>query len=108
MARGRPEPVKQTQLCPGQAMATHRRNIAPMLASPRCGAKTRSGKACMSPAVSGKRRCRMPGGAAGSGAPHGNKNALKSGFYTRQARAERKKILEVLRHSRDLMQRAKR
>ena len=47
----------------------HVRNIGPMMASRRCGAKTRSGKACMSPAVSGKSRCRMHGGAAGSGAP---------------------------------------
>jgi hypothetical protein len=37
-----------------------------------CGAKTRSGKPCMSPAVNGKMRCRMHGGAAGSGAPRGN------------------------------------
>jgi hypothetical protein len=44
------------------------RNTGPMLASFRCGAKTRSGKACRSPAVQGKKRCRMHGGAAGSGA----------------------------------------
>jgi hypothetical protein len=41
------------------------RNTGPMLASPRCGAKTRSGKPCMSPAVRGKKRCRMHGGARG-------------------------------------------
>ncbi|MGA8688593.1 MAG: HGGxSTG domain-containing protein [Methyloceanibacter sp.] len=34
-----------------------------MLASPRCGAKTRSGGSCRSPAVSGKTRCRIHGGA---------------------------------------------
>jgi hypothetical protein len=62
----------------------HPRNTGPMLSSQRCGAKTRSGKPCMAPAVSGKTRCRMHGGAAGSGAPHGNKNALKHGHYTRQ------------------------
>jgi len=55
------------------------RNNGPILASWRCGAKTRSGKTCMSPAVSGKSRCRMLGGAAGSGAPQGNKNAIKHG-----------------------------
>jgi hypothetical protein len=32
------------------------------------GAKTRPGRACNSPAVRGKRRCRMHGGAPGSGA----------------------------------------
>ena len=31
--------------------AAHRRNTGPMLSSPRCGAKTRSGKPCRSPAV---------------------------------------------------------
>ena len=30
---------------------THRRNTGPMLSSPRCGARTRSGKPCRSPAV---------------------------------------------------------
>jgi hypothetical protein len=43
--------------------SNHVRNTGPMLASQRCGAKTRSGKACMSPAVSRKSRCRMHGGA---------------------------------------------
>jgi hypothetical protein len=66
------------------------RNTAPMLASPRCGAKTRSGKPCRSPAVAGKKRCRIHGGAPGSGAPRGNTNALKHGLYTREAIAERR------------------
>lgn len=35
---------------------------------------------CRSPAVRGKKRCRMHGGAPGSGAPRGNKNAFKQGF----------------------------
>ena len=47
--------------------------------APRCLAKTRMGTACQSPAVRGKRRCRMHGGAAGSGAQLGNSNALKHG-----------------------------
>ncbi|MGI9482021.1 MAG: HGGxSTG domain-containing protein [Hyphomicrobiales bacterium] len=53
-----------------------------MRQSPRCGAKTRAGTPCQAPAVRGKKRCRMHGGARGSGAPRGNKNALKHGFYT--------------------------
>ena len=32
---------------------------------------------CRSPAVKGRKRCRMHGGAAGSGARAGNTNALK-------------------------------
>lgn len=34
-----------------------------------CGAKTRSGQPCQNPPVTGKSRCRMHGGAAGSGRP---------------------------------------
>jgi len=69
----------------------HRRNTGPMLASPRCGARTRSGQPCRAPAVNGKKRCRMHGGAPGSGAPRGNQNALKHGRYTRKAIARRRK-----------------
>jgi glucans biosynthesis protein len=59
-----------------------------MTLSPRCGARTRGGDACRAPAVSGRARCRMHGGAVGSGAPRGNQNALKSGLHTAEARAE--------------------
>jgi uncharacterized protein YjcR len=82
----------------------HRRNTGPMLASPRCGAKTRSGKACRSPAVHGKKRCRMHGGAPGSGAPKGNRNALKHGFYSKALIEERNKLRALLRQSRKLLQ----
>jgi uncharacterized protein YjcR len=82
----------------------HQRNIGPMLASPRCGAKTRSGTPCRSPAVGGKRRCRMHGGAPGSGAPAGNQNARKHGRYTRAAIAERRSLQDLLRQSRKLLQ----
>ena len=76
-----------------------------MLSSPRCGAKTRSGKPCMSPAANGKMRCRMHGGAPGSGAPRGNKNALKHGLYTREAIETRRALRGLLRQSRKLIQR---
>ena len=72
----------------------HKRNTGPMHESLRCGAKTRRGTPCQSPAVRGKKRCRMHGGAKGSGAPLGNKNALKHGFYTKEAIAERKKMTD--------------
>ena len=75
----------------------HQRNTVPMAASPRCGAKTRKGYACLSPAVSGKKRCRMHGGAAGSGAPKGNKNALKHGVYTREMLEKQKEIMRLIR-----------
>jgi hypothetical protein len=52
--------------------------------APRCHARTRSGKSCLSPAVKGAKRCRMHGGGRnsegrGSGAPAGNSNAWKHG-----------------------------
>ena len=66
---------------------------------PRCGAKTRNGTPCRAPAVKGKRRCRMHGGAAGSGAPKGNVNALKQGLYTKERLAQRKRTNAVLREA---------
>jgi hypothetical protein len=56
-------------------MSDHIRNTGPMATSPRCGAKTRAGGACRSPAVHGRKRCRMHGGTPGSGAPRANQNA---------------------------------
>mgnify|MGYP003693916253 CR=1 FL=1 len=44
--------------------------------------KIRSGGSCRSPAVRGKRRCRMHGGAPGSGAPRANQNARRHGLFT--------------------------
>jgi hypothetical protein len=66
----------------------------------RCGARTRSGGPCRSPAVRGKRRCRMHGGATGSGAPMGNKNALRHGLYTAEAIARRRSLAGLIRQSR--------
>ena len=81
----------------------HPRNTGPMLSSQRCGAKTRSGKPCRSPAVQARKRCRMHGGAAGSGAPRGNENARKHGLYTREAMAERRQLAELMQQSRRLI-----
>ena len=39
----------------------------------------------------------MHGGAPGSGAPAGNKNAIKEGLYTREAIAERRELRELIR-----------
>lgn len=50
----------------------------PLANAPRCLAKTRFGRKCRSPAVKGKRRCRMHGG-TNPGAPKGNQNAYKHG-----------------------------
>ncbi|WP_247529541.1 HGGxSTG domain-containing protein [Bradyrhizobium sp. 199] len=76
--------------------ADHIRNTSAMSASPRCGAGTRGGLPCRAPALRGKLRCRMHGGAAGSGAPSGNRNARKHGAFTRERIAEREAIRTLL------------
>ena len=88
-------------------MSNHTPNTGPMLASPRCGARIRSGGSCRSPAVRGQRRCRMHGGALESGAPRGNQNARKHGRFTRMAIAERKQVQAVLADARKLLQELK-
>jgi hypothetical protein len=85
-------------------MSNHAPNTGPMLASPRCGAKTRRGDSCRAPAVRGKRRCRMHGGAPGSGAPRPNQNARRHGVFTGEAIAERKQIQALLGEARKLLQ----
>ncbi len=85
-------------------MRGHARNTGPMLASPRCGAKIRSGGLCRSPAVRGKKRCRMHGGAPGSGAPMANQNARKHGLFTKETIVERKQVQALLGEARKLLQ----
>jgi uncharacterized protein YjcR len=75
-----------------------------MQISLRCGAKTRAGTPCKSPAVSGKKRCRMHGGAKGSGAPIGNNNALKHGMYTRDSLKLRSHVRQLLREGKELIE----
>ena len=82
----------------------HSRNTGSMLASPRCGATTRSGGACRAPAVHGKFRCRMHGGAQRSGAPRGNHNARKHGLFTKDGIAERREVRALLGATRKLLQ----
>jgi len=79
------------------------RNVGPMMQSPRCGARTRAGGACRSPAVYGRARCRMHGGAHGSGAPLGNQNALKTGLHTADMISLRREIGGIIREGRRLL-----
>lgn len=83
---------------------SHPRNTGPMRSSPRCGAKTRRGTPCQAPAVAGRTRCRMHGGASGSGAPKGNKNALKHGLYTQESKEMRQLIRTLERRTRDIIE----
>ena len=77
----------------------------PMHLSPRCGARRRkSGLPCQAPAMPNG-RCRIHGGKA-PGAPKGNRNALKHGFYSADAIANRRKVGALLRAARKLMRQA--
>jgi hypothetical protein len=63
----------------------------------RCGAKTRSGTPCKSAPVTGRRRCRMHGGADGSGAPSGPRNGnYKHGRQTKEVAATRRWLREAI------------
>ena len=45
----------------------------------------------------------MHGGAEGSGAPKGNKNALKHGLYTREALEERRQLRQLIKASQEML-----
>jgi len=69
------------------------REPLPLRQARRCGARTRSGNPCLSPVVKGKRRCRMHGGAKGSGAPCGERNGnYRHGRFTAEAIRERRML----------------
>ena len=74
-----------------------------MHVAPRCGARTRRGSACQSPAVRGRKRCRMHGGADGSGAPKGNRNALKTGMHTREAIEMRRRFRQLMKDAKETL-----
>jgi hypothetical protein len=66
----------------------------------RCGAKTRSGKPCRSPAVGGRPRCRMHGCGRGSGGPCGERNGnFKHGRYTQETKELRKMVRQMTREA---------
>jgi hypothetical protein len=67
-----------------------------MGSAPRCGAKTRVGRACRCPAIRGRRRCRLHGGLS-PGAPRGEQNGnFKQGFWTCEAVRERRWAKEMV------------
>ena len=49
----------------------------------------------------------MHGGARGSGAPKGNKNALKNGQFTREAIEARRKLRKLIREAGKLLEELK-
>ena len=74
--------------------------------SPRCGAKTRSGSPCRSPAVKGRMRCRMHGGAKGSGAPKGPANgSYRHGGFTCEVIQQRRSVSDFIRRAKSALAR---
>ena len=76
--------------------------------APRCGAKTRKGIPCRSPAMKNG-RCRMHGGAStGPRTPEGLERARKAnwkhGMYSTQAKAEQQLYRQLLRESEAVLQ----
>lgn len=67
--------------------------------APRCGASTKrnNGKPCRSPAVRGKKRCRIHGGSKGSGAQRGNANAITHGETTAKIKEFRKEVRAIIK-----------
>ena len=64
---------------------------------PRCGARLRTGGSCPLSPAAGKRRCFQHGGARGIGAVTGNRNNWRDGFYSREMKAERRRINGFIR-----------
>ena len=70
------------------------------LTSPRCGAKTRAGTSCKAPAMKNG-KCYLHGGKS-TGAPKGNQNALKHGYYTKDSIEHRRYIRKLIKDSQEL------
>lgn len=77
-------------------MHKEKTQIYKFMLSPRCGAKTKMGSACLSPAIRFKKRCRMHGG-KGSGASKGSQNALKHGYFTVEAKIQRMETRAIIK-----------
>jgi hypothetical protein len=62
-----------------------------------CGEKTKNGLPCKAPAMTNG-KCRWHGG-RNRGAPRGNKNAVKHGYYTAEAIKERRRERELMKQA---------
>jgi glucans biosynthesis protein len=84
------------------------RRLSNLAKAPRCGARTRAGHPCKQAAVTGRARCRMHGGARGSGGPCGDRNGnFKYGLWTVENVEMRKAVRLKIRGTRALLQELK-
>ena len=65
----------------------------------RCGARTRDGRLCRNHPIRRRQRCRLHGGAKGTGAPRGNRNAVTHGRATAAELGARRAIMRLIRES---------
>jgi hypothetical protein len=64
----------------------------------RCGARTRAGTPCQSPAVRDRKRCRLHGGLS-PGAPKGTRNGnYRNGGWSIEAMEERRWLRSLVRN----------
>jgi glucans biosynthesis protein len=95
----RDDPMRQADIA---------RRLANMAAAPRCGARTRTGQPCRQAAVRGRGRCRMHGGAKGSGGPRGDRNGnFKHGLWTSESAAARRALRAEVGEIKALLRAAK-
>jgi glucans biosynthesis protein len=81
------------------------RRLSNLAKAVRCRAKTRAGHPCRQTAIRGRGRCRMHGGAKGSGGPRGDRNGnFKHGLWTRANVAERRTMRAKVREIKALLQ----
>src|SRR3984893_7564160 len=80
-----------------EPMNADKRQPVQFQTDPQCGARTKSGKPCRSPATK-KERCRLHGGASGSGRPPDERNGqYRHGERTKVAIAERQRVRVLAR-----------
>ena len=72
--------------------------------APRCLAKTRRGTECQCPAMRGRKRCRIHGGANPS-APVGNRNAYRHGMRSAKMIAMRDEMRALIAAAQDTINR---
>jgi hypothetical protein len=91
----RHDPVRQADI---------ERRLSNLAKALRCGARTRAGHPCRQAAVTGRARCRMHGGARGSGGPQGARNGnFKHGVWTRENVETRMAVRAQIREIRGLL-----